>query len=553
METPASQHPVELAPAGLPEPTESILTEVVMLQSLLAQFAHPQVRADLVAGLFGFNINSSILPVLDELRWTLFPRWRGGGFEMSRATSRAASQHLQLLIAKSEKLLITNYNSIDLCLTYSEWYHTLETLASDRYWDRVPSDDRCTHILPEIGELHLGAASDAHTQRVGPTHPAIGKHDTTSPSTSRSNQKMKHKRDKAVKIEEIVLSSSDATSNSSCAQAMGDSSSDYSSDSEGPSLPYNLHRRWKHLTDRREVVVPPKFNMFDKQHLKDYLTAFESYFEKKFKGSTYDKTQKLAEFLEGDLLTVYHVRGGRKLKYEEMKKELIAYYKKQRLRGKRYWRGKLAEATPELGEGYDIFGMRLVELASLAFPKDKKESAMQLRQHFLKAMPPSIAAKILDAERAMKATSSAKRKHLNFSSLVQMARDLQEERPKSLLWTAHSSAATQGKPHGMPGNPRTFAGQHDRSSGASLPGQPGKCQATAKSAPPPPGKSSKGASVKDLRSNYCRKPNHLRRDCWRASKLCLICGGGHHIKNCPSYDAKYLGKSKSAEVHKSEN
>jgi len=70
--------------------------------------------------------------------------------------------------------------------------------------------------------------------------------------------------------------------------------------------------------DRRDVVVPPVFSMDGKVDLKDYLKTFEQYFELKYRGTSHDKCQLLASFLEGDLLNIHQIRGGRKITYEEM-------------------------------------------------------------------------------------------------------------------------------------------------------------------------------------------------------------------------------------------
>ena len=78
-------------------------------------------------------------------------------------------------------------------------------------------------------------------------------------------------------------------------------------------------------------------------NLKDYLSTFESFFTSKFKGSSYDQTQKLAEFISGDLLTVFNARGGIKLKYNDMKAQLLDYYKKQKVGSKSYWKKQLRD------------------------------------------------------------------------------------------------------------------------------------------------------------------------------------------------------------------
>ena len=62
---------------------ESTLSKAIALQSLLAKFSHPMIRADFVNGKFGWNINLTLLPQLDELRWSLVPRWQSGDLACS--------------------------------------------------------------------------------------------------------------------------------------------------------------------------------------------------------------------------------------------------------------------------------------------------------------------------------------------------------------------------------------------------------------------------------------------------------------------------------------
>ena len=76
----------------------------------------------------------------------------------------------------------------------------------------------------------------------------------------------------------------------------------------------------------------------------------------------------------------------------------------------------LSEATPDLTEGYDIYGLCLVELAELAYPFDKKECASQLQEHFLKTLPPIVITKVKDTERSLKASTKGKTSHLTFST-----------------------------------------------------------------------------------------------------------------------------------------
>ena len=123
------------------------LMQIITIQSLLAQFAHPQVRAELLIGHFWLNVNPNILPAIDNLWWTHLPHWLGHGFGAGSPRSEMAAHHLYKLIHKSKEQIMPNMQEGKTCPSYSEWYATLEILASDRYWSQMPAEDRCTHIL----------------------------------------------------------------------------------------------------------------------------------------------------------------------------------------------------------------------------------------------------------------------------------------------------------------------------------------------------------------------------------------------------------------------
>ena len=106
--------------------------------------------------------------------------------------------------------------------------------------------------------------------------------------------------------------------------------------------------------------MPPVFEINGKDHPKDFFPTFENYFAKKYSRNLYDKTQTLSTFLTGDLLTVYEARGSHQLKYENMK-ELMQFYRKQKIGGKSFWRKEFQNSIAQDGESYDIYGMRLTD------------------------------------------------------------------------------------------------------------------------------------------------------------------------------------------------
>ena len=76
------------------------------------------------------------------------------------------------------------------------------------------------------------------------------------------------------------------------------------------------------------MITPPIFEMDGKTYLKDFLVIYEQYLMRKYNGSEHDRTQQLSPFLQGELLEVFNVRGGRKMKYKDMKDYLLGYYEK---------------------------------------------------------------------------------------------------------------------------------------------------------------------------------------------------------------------------------
>jgi hypothetical protein len=163
-------------------------------------------------------------------------------------------------------------------------------------------------------------------------------------------------------VEEIILSSTD-------------SSKDEEEEGPAPMVSESTGSRKVYHIDSRTVVTPPPFEMDGKTNLKDFLGTYEKYFNKQFNGDSYDKSHMLSTFLSGDLLRVHQIKGGRKTPYEDIKFHLLEYFKKKRRGGKHFWKSELPKATLDQDESYEIYGMRLAELAKLAYPEDTKECA----------------------------------------------------------------------------------------------------------------------------------------------------------------------------------
>lgn len=557
------------------------LPMVISIQSLLAQFAHSQVRADLDNRKFGLNVNSNLLPAIDELRWTLFPRWTEGGFGVAESRSREAAQHMQHLLAKDDQIFITGQGTVDQCLTYSEWYTTLETLAIDRYWSRTDVQSRCTHILPSESGAEQGISESTDNSRSVIKRPIKREFKENQCrrmvlSTKSRGQLMTNAPSRKVKdkVDEIVIFSTEPSSSDNSEKGYGGGISSDEADFQSRPVARCQGGTCTSKHDTRELVAPPKFKSDDTTSLKDFLYDYERFFALKYRGNSHDQTQKLADYLEGDMLTVFKHRGGKKLPYEKMKQELLDYYKKHKSHGRRHWRRELSDASPELDEKLDLYGLRIMQMAELAYPDDKKECALQLRQHFMASISPSISQMLQGAERSMRANSGGKAKRMAFSNMMLMAKDFQNDllnEKKAVMW-ATEDGETRDR--------YRLSRDRERHPNSLVQEFPGKQAAITLSEVEAPSSNShtnqccqhscvtrefvpQGArnpirrrgerQSNDTCCSHCGNPSHFRRDCWKASGLCLICGKRHHIQDCPKYDPNYRNRSKSRDQRRPGN
>lgn len=232
----------------------------------------------------------------------------------------------------------------DRIFSYVEWFEFLQRVAQSKYWREIPLELRCTHIAKETKrEFSVNSPDRLLTND---NLFLSRKSFNCSPEISKRNSFEKTKR-----IEEIVLSSD------SSVIAYSDNSSENSVSSDDE---YKLHQ------------------VDGKQHLSEFLSTFDRYFKSKFRGNSYDKCQQLETFLTGDLLNVYIIAGGRRIKYSQMKEKLLKFYKKQKIGSRTYWKSEFERTTPAVGESLEMYGMKLTELANTAFPKEPERKCPKI-------------------------------------------------------------------------------------------------------------------------------------------------------------------------------
>ena len=189
-------------------------------------------------------------------------------------------------------------------------------------------------------------------------------------------------------------------------------------------------------------------------------------------------------------------------------------------------------------------------MAERAFPDDTKIRAKQLRTQFLQVLPESIQQKIEDTERSLRAASNGKKKNLTFDGLVDIARDLQGavRKTRSVFWASNPNRISYFHPEmvkpsfskGPASNEsngflRTREALHERGFDKETRSREINRQSQGKLRHP----------SRNVECNYCKKKGHIRRECWRATGACLICGKNHRMEQCPKYNPQYSGRSKS--------
>ena len=515
----------------------------IRIISLLIQMNSPTVRGDFIHGRFGSNINASILPSLDQIRWVLIPRWQSEGSCSIRF--KEASEHMDRLLKRSNAVFVLEPTT-ETAQSYSHWMCILELIAGSDYWKRIPANERCVHSFDDSKFQSVETKYSTPESKM-PLN-------LSKQLSTKSNKSSKHSKTiSKVKIEEVILSESSSSSSSCEESSESTTSSDDSSDKYRKRSRRKTKRR--HYAHDKEVVKPPMFQPNGKQSLKEFFKTFEAYFHNKYRGDKFDRSQLLGTFLSGELLQVYNAQGGRDLDYNAMKVEIEKHYKKRKVGSRTYWRKQLGEAVPEDDEPFDIFGMRLGKLAELAYPSDEKECAWQLRSQFLKNIPDSFVAEIKSTERVNKATGKGKSKYLPFTAIAEIAKDLQRSQSKraTVMWTTslsndktnhqnnqarHNSRGTsnqfqQREPIQSP--KKSDSGQGSRLNNLPNNKANGNSRNREFSNRSPVHDSKPRRSVRRY-CEFCRRDGHTESECWRKAKLCLICGQDHPMEKCNKYD-----------------
>ena len=427
-----------------------------------------------------------------------------------------------------------------------------DTLSSDIYWLKVKQAAICVNHLTIHTEKPAGnpGQPDSTPSRelckaelademdripvLAPDRSSAGK---SSPSLSRPSGA----RNRAKIIEEICLSDTSSA---------GDSESD--SDDSLPDLSRGASRsrRRRH----RKVARPQVFQPDGWQSLRQFFSSYERYFHSEFEGSSRDCPQELANFLPAEMRSHFEAVGGRRLRYDDMKAEMISWYKSHKNRNTKYWRDQLASAQMNSGESLKLYAIRLLKLGQKAYPHSDYDCLREIRQHYLDTVPREFSEHLARGEELFCTTGRAKK--FKWAHIMKLAEkeDTRNRGKLSDLAVAMGNVnltTPQANSNTAPVNALTFPIQED-SHLLQGDGAPNTPQALFTPRSPQATQSqrrSRGAIPKNRPSRenaklpcpWCGKVGHDIDSCWTRQGACLLCGSMMHPRErCPKFNPHFI-------------
>jgi hypothetical protein len=189
--------------------------------------------------------------------------------------------------------------------------------------------------------------------------------------------------------------------------------------------------RQSNATRLYKVVTPPIFRSSGSQALKQYFQTYERYFQIKYSGSQKECSMDLSKFLDGEALKAYHYFNGAEKRYPILKELLLDWYRSHQVQGSKRWRSELKKMRMTEGDSFKLFGMKIVEVAKKAYPRNERECAKKMQEQFIHVMPDWFKEK-LHQQQDMKEMIGQGNK-LNWSDMMRQA-EKEDKNKKEKNW-----------------------------------------------------------------------------------------------------------------------
>lgn len=280
--------------------------------------------------------------------------------------------------------------------------------------------------------------------------------------------------------------------------------------------------------DKREQIKasrPWPYGMDGVQKVDDFLDDFERYAKEQFGSDKNRWAVELRNFLDGQARRVYFSVYKPGVRYDTIVSRVKNWCNEERHDRKVVAQREFWTAGMKSGEKLSEYALRLQTLYESAVPKDERDK-QALKEQFMCTIPPEIARRF-----RVRMGRDVEGKKIKWREIVSWALEddavgdvlvRSQEEPPLPVWAftqdvydvprTYSNVTEQGRPSGS-----------SRQMGFSY-----------------------GIKNTEKRINveckYCKKRNHLMKDCWKMKGLCLLCGNeGHRVSMC---EKRRVGTSK---------
>lgn len=558
-------------------------------QSLLLQFVHPAVRKDLQRGRIVTVVDEDnetvvgtpeeTLEGMDYLRLKVLPPISPSD-DARRRNAAEATACLSKLIWRSTEKFVFATSSEARCFSFQTWADLMDSMLASDYWSGVPlgSLDLMYLTVSEDIFKNFGKASPEGKQEYpmipGEEKPVIFKA-TSSPTRplpipNSATSFVDPPRGTGRVQDVICLSDSSEDSICSAASLMVQPLTAFSSEVAG--------------SVRKEVVRPPAFEMNGWQSFSQFLQSYERYFSARYVGSERDCTMHLVEFLPVKMQEYYHVIGGSRLRYSQMKEELQRWYRSQEKHSARHWRSQLMTETMNEGESLKVYGLRMMEISTRAYPHDEGNRLRELRHRYLETVPADFARHLQITQDASRLAGNQSK--LGWTDILRLAekederkrkgrkasRDSNEQGENPRVWFSRDDTSNQHCPStpvnshvccSSSSHPHVYCASSVRApSAAPLHASVGRDTSEAfspqqqesasrrpnqsytpsypRSTPHSPPAQNRTRDLPPC--TWCGRYGHGENSCWEREGRCLLCGSdSHNIYGCPRHRGQYPG------------
>ena len=528
-----------------------VVRALIKCQGLIAQFLIPEVRRDFLAGkIVIVKDPEQVLNCLEAFREILLP---SSGELFSDQDEENSEKFVARLLSRSEREpLSKGGEQLKIRQSFALWRDFVSTMMLSSYWLAFANRAgilQASDGMSEVSELRVGthepnadprASGTDHLQAQSPEHEAEDE-ESSSASIHPEPAKSKKKRKKKQRHKK-TNSSTDDTDSSTTEATTEDDSGGANTRNRKPRVRNAVKREPVNFGNQsgapvtftfpKEVVPPPIFKGTSGDSLKRFLKSYERYFAAKFNGTEREMSVQLGKFIQGPARSAYDAVNGTQLRYSKLATKLQGWYSAERTSQRSNKLGEFQRATMNESDTYNLFCLKLEQLAKNAFPDSPRDRERQLCQKFRESVPAGFVEK-LDATRV---ALSALGQKLTWDSIKKVSetneRQNREREASQLgqpsLWYSRAPPQSSSPLPITMGSPTQREDRKDRTRvfGRSPPTR-NEAWANRRG-------DDRANGRRYLWCNYCGRAGHEEDNCWLKQDACGVCGGREHRgEDCP--------------------